>query len=378
MDFSSLYDPLFCEEDEFEVEESDQQLALTVEAQEQWEEGDEEWAEALCSLLANEAETFTEQLSAAADGDIYLKAARGSAVEWMVKTSGQQGFSVQTLLLAVNYLDRCFLAGNGDGGGLRLREDKPWMGRLAAVACLSLAAKVEETRVPLLLDLQLSASSSPVFENRTIRRMELLVLSTLRWRMNPVTPLSLARRLVRNIPVTPGGRQDLIAHCEATLLTVLADWRWILYPPSVWATAALHSVRRPGDITGPSQEMHITLDILNISKDKVGVACRLIQELSVGSNGFCGKRKHVNIHIQCDSLGCCNVSYGSPNGPVGTCFTCESSSNSANSSAMMPSSSSNSSYFPELQPPLKKPNVKQIRDNGEGNDQLVIDHGVLA
>ncbi|KAK8939346.1 Cyclin-D3-1 [Platanthera guangdongensis] len=375
MDFSSLYDPLFCEEDEFEVEEITEQLPSTEAEDQQWEEGDEEWAEAVSSLLANEAETYFE-LSAAA-GDIYLRASRNSAVEWVVKTSGQHGFSVQTVLLAVNYLDRCFLAGGGCG--LSLQEDKPWMGRLAAVACLSLAAKVEETRAPLLLDLQLPPPAKEigcVFENRTIRRMELLVLSTLRWRMNPVTPLSLSRRLLRKIPAITGSWQDLIARCEASFLAVVADWRWILYPPSVWAVAALHAVRPPADIAGSSPEMHLTLDILNISKDKVEAACRLIQELSVASNGFGGKRKHI-YYSQCGSLSS-HFSCGSPNGPVGTCFTCESSSNSTNSSAKMPSFSSSSSSFPG-QPPFKKPNVKQIRDNGEaGNDQLAIDHGVLA
>lgn len=54
-----------------------------------------------------------------------------------------------TAVLAANYYDRfvtsfCF------------QKDKPWMSQLAAVACLSIAAKVEETQVPLLLDLQVS------------------------------------------------------------------------------------------------------------------------------------------------------------------------------------------------------------------------------
>ncbi|KAK8913603.1 Cyclin-D3-2 [Platanthera zijinensis] len=78
--------------------------------------------------------------------DIHLSVARGTAVEWVVKTSGQHGFSVQSVLLAVNYPGRCFLAASG--GGLRPREDKPWMGRLAAVACLSLASSsIEFDRV---------------------------------------------------------------------------------------------------------------------------------------------------------------------------------------------------------------------------------------
>lgn len=222
MDFSSLYDPLFCQEDHFVEEEREQQLALN-EAEKEEEDTDEEWAEVLSSLLANEVETHPELSDAA--GVNYLGPARMNAVEWVAKTCVKHGFSVQTVLLAINYLDRCFLAGSG--GGLRLQEDKPWMGRLAAVACLSLAAKVEETRVPMLLDLQVPPTAAGeemryVFENRTIRRMELLLLSTLGWRMNPVTPLSLARRLLHKIPEATGRRTDVFRHCEAALLAVVA------------------------------------------------------------------------------------------------------------------------------------------------------------
>ncbi|KAI7982028.1 Cyclin-D3-1, partial [Camellia lanceoleosa] len=47
--------------------------------------------------------------------------------------------------------------------------------QLVAVACLSLAAKVEKTQVPLLLDFQVEESKF-VIEAKTIQRMELLGL----------------------------------------------------------------------------------------------------------------------------------------------------------------------------------------------------------
>lgn len=371
MDFSALYDRLYCQEVHFEEEEEevDQSLALP-DAGESGLEEDEEWAEALSSLLANEVETHPD-LSAAAGG-VYLDAARRPAVEWVVKTCGQHGFSVQTVLLAVNYLDRCFLAAGGRG--LRLQEDKPWMGRLAAVACLSLAAKVEETRVPLLLDLQLPIPAAAeemgyLFENRTIVRMELLVLSTLGWRMNPVTPLSLARRLLTKFPVAAGHCQELLCRCESALLSVLADWRWIRYPPSVWAAAVLHSEMRPGDFADVSPEMHPPLDLLNISKEKVGGAYHLILELAASGNGVVGtKRKHI-YYSECGSFYC----YSPSESQVCSCFTSDSSSKSVDSSATVLSASSS---FPDP-PPFKKPNVKQIRENGENKDLVGVEHGVL-
>ncbi|KAK8957221.1 Cyclin-D3-2 [Platanthera zijinensis] len=76
------------------------------------------------------------------------------------------------------------------------------------MACCTLAAKVEKTRVSLLLDLQLPPPTMEmgcVFENRTTRRMKLLImLLTLWWRMNPVPPLSPTRRHLLKIPAMTG------------------------------------------------------------------------------------------------------------------------------------------------------------------------------
>lgn len=76
-----------------------------------------------------------------------LVLARKQALGLFFKVKEHYGFNALTMVLAVNYFDR-FIS------SLKLRQDNPWMSQLAAVACLSLAAKVEETQVPLLLDLQ--------------------------------------------------------------------------------------------------------------------------------------------------------------------------------------------------------------------------------
>ena len=79
---------------------------------------------------------------------------RADAVHWMLKVAHHYSFSALTAVLAVNYFDR-FQQRSFQSGG-----EKPWMAQLAAVACVSLAAKVEETHVPLLLDLQVCVVSS--------------------------------------------------------------------------------------------------------------------------------------------------------------------------------------------------------------------------
>ncbi|GMP31231.1 hypothetical protein CsSME_00005534 [Camellia sinensis var. sinensis] len=90
--------------------------------------------------------------------------ARLDAIDWMLKVHGYYNFRDETAYLSVNYLDR-FLCSHA------LPEGKRWLWQLLSVACLSLAAKMEETRP------------------KTVQRMELFVMAKLRWRLRVVTPL---------------------------------------------------------------------------------------------------------------------------------------------------------------------------------------------
>lgn len=84
--------------------------------------------------------------------DSSLNAARREAVHWILSVTSYYTFSALTAVLSVHYLD-LFL------GSFQTRTHMPWVVQLAAVACLSLAAKLEETHVPLLFDLQVRHSS---------------------------------------------------------------------------------------------------------------------------------------------------------------------------------------------------------------------------
>ncbi|KAJ4833403.1 hypothetical protein Tsubulata_028613 [Turnera subulata] len=105
--------------------------------------------EELTSLLNREEEN---QLYNNLEAKPSLAGARREAVEWILKVNSHYSFTALTAVLAANYLDR-FL------GSVQFQQDKPWMTQLAAVACLSLAAKVEETQAFLLLDLQANSRS---------------------------------------------------------------------------------------------------------------------------------------------------------------------------------------------------------------------------
>ena len=212
--FSSLFDPLFCPEEPF-IEELYEQ---PNEEESCHLEPNMDSAELLSSLIAGEQKAHSFALSSLSPDDPYLHSARRDAVQWIRAASARFGFNALTVLLAVNYLDRCFLC----SAGLRLQQDKPWMKQLSAVACLALAAKVEETHVPFLLDLQIPAAEEVtgfVFESKTIRRMELLVLSTLSWRMNPVTALAFIQCI---LPKLKNNAVEILRTCECILLSVLS------------------------------------------------------------------------------------------------------------------------------------------------------------
>ncbi|KAJ0818840.1 putative cyclin domain-containing protein [Helianthus annuus] len=201
---------------------------------------------------------------------------RRHAVEWMLEVVSHYSFSALTAVLAVNYLDRFF-----ENFEELETEKKPWMTQLAAVSCLSLAAKVEETHVPLLLDLQLDGSRY-VFEAKTIQKMEILILSTLEWRMNPVTPLSFVDYITRRLGLKTYLSSEFVKRCECLLLCFLPDDRFRYYLPSVIATATMvHVINSIEPCIGVEFQSQL-LGILGINKDVVEECWKDIQEVTCG------------------------------------------------------------------------------------------------
>ncbi|KAF8776751.1 hypothetical protein HU200_003489 [Digitaria exilis] len=159
--------------------------------------GDEEEEEYLEHLVFKETSFCSSSSDSAAadcDGDEdavgeyhsalseeWFRRARLDAVKWILETRGCFGFSHRTAYLAIAYFDSFLLRRRVD------REAMPWAARLLSVACVSVAAKMEECQVPALSELD--AGGDYDFCPASICRMELLVLSTLGWRMDAVTPL---------------------------------------------------------------------------------------------------------------------------------------------------------------------------------------------
>ncbi|XP_028095777.1 cyclin-D3-1-like, partial [Camellia sinensis] len=96
----------------------------------------------------------------------------------------------------------------------------------------------------ILWDATQVEESKFVFEAKIIQRMELLVLSTLQWKMNPVTPLSFVDHIVRRFGFETDLHLEFLWRCERLLLSAITDSRFGCYLPSVLAAATmLHVIK---------------------------------------------------------------------------------------------------------------------------------------
>ncbi|MBA0824441.1 hypothetical protein Goarm_021114, partial [Gossypium armourianum] len=268
-------------------------------------------------LMSKEKQTHHGYIDVNSNKPLVL--ARKQALGLFFKVKEHYGFNALTMVLAVNYFDR-FIS------SLKLQQDNPWMSQLAAVACLSLAAKVEETQVPVLLDLQVEESNY-VFDSKTIQRMELLVLSTLQWRMNPITPISFFNHITSRLGLKSHLHFEFLHSCEHLLLLVITDSRFMLYIPSILAAATMLHVIKDIEPCHYLEYQKQLIGVLKICEDEVNSCYELISEL-LESRGHKRKRRLV-------------PSPSSPNGVIDASFSCD---NLVDSWAVTTSSVSSSSY----------------------------------
>ncbi|PON94256.1 Cyclin [Trema orientale] len=323
---NSVLDSLYCSEEHLEEEE--ELVVVRVDFSQEEEEVEESYYYSINEYKPNPPELLDQDLvwdddelitllAKEKQNELYntlqanpsLAEARREALEWILKVIAHYSFSALTAVLAVDYLDRFLLS-------FHFQKEKPWMTQLAAVACLSLAAKVEETQVPLLLDLQVEESKY-MFEAKTIKRMELLVLSTLQWKMNPVTPISFLDYIIRRLGLKDNLCWEFLRRCESIVLSVITDSRFTSFRPSIMATATMLHVVSSIEPCLQVEYQNQLLGILGIDKDKAEECCKLILELAAP---ICrGNRSHKR------KLG---LVPGSPNGVMDVSFSSDSSNDS--------------------------------------------------
>ncbi|GJS29323.1 cyclin-D3-1-like protein, partial [Tanacetum coccineum] len=168
--------------------------------------------------------------------DPSLLLARKEAVEWILKVKSHFGFTHLTAILSINYIDR-FLA------SFHFQKDKPWMMQLLAV---------EDTKY--------------LFEAKNIQKMELLVMSTLKWKMNPVTPISFLDHIVRRLGLKTNLHWDFFKKCEDLILSLVSDSRFVGFQPSVLATATMLHVIDQVDLFNSVDYQNQLMDVLKPTK----------------------------------------------------------------------------------------------------------------
>ncbi|XP_023544204.1 cyclin-D2-1-like [Cucurbita pepo subsp. pepo] len=205
-------------------------------------------------------------------GDLDLKFRR-EALDWIWKAHAHYSFGPLTLCLSLNYLDR-FLS------VYQLPMDKSWTVQLLSVACVSLAAKMEETEVPLSIDLQVEEPKF-VFEAKTIQRMELLVLSRLKWKMHAITPFSFIDYFVSKMSVGEHVARVSLSKSSQLILSTIKGIDFLEFRPSEIALAVAIST------SGELQASDVNKAILSfpyMEKERVMKCIDLIRDVSLISN----------------------------------------------------------------------------------------------
>ncbi|WCJ31961.1 CYCLIN D4 1 [Euphorbia peplus] len=197
------------------------------------------------------------------NGDLDMSARR-EAFDWIIKAQNHYNFGAVSVCLSMNYLDR-FLS------VYEFPKDKAWTVQLLAVACLSVAVKLVEIKVPISVDLQVGAPKY-VFEAKTIQRMELLVLSTLNWRMQAITPCSYLDYFLSKISGNQNVPISLLNRSLELILSIIKGTDFLKFRPSEIAAAVAIFV---------SGEVQQVPAFAHIEKERVIKIIEVIKDLSM-------------------------------------------------------------------------------------------------
>ncbi|KAK8517405.1 hypothetical protein V6N13_127585 [Hibiscus sabdariffa] len=194
---------------------------------------------------------------------------RREALDWIWKASAYYGFGPLSLCLSTNYLDR-FLS------VYDLPRGKTWAVQLLAVACLSIAAKMEETKVPLSVDLQVGEPKF-VFEAKTICRMEVLVLNTLKWKMQAITPCSFIDYFLSKICNDQCPSSSLMSRSLQLIINTIKGIDFLEFRPSEIAAAV--AISGSGDMQTVAIDKAIS-SFTSVQKGRVLKCVELMKEMS--------------------------------------------------------------------------------------------------
>jgi hypothetical protein len=152
---------------------------------------------------------------------------RGILTDWLVQVHFRFRLLPETLFLAVNIIDRFLSARVVSLAKLQL----------VGVACMFVAAKVEEIVAPSAANFLYCADSS--YTEVEILQAEKYILKTLDWNLSYPNPMHFLRRVSKadeyNVQVRTIGKYLMEISC--------LEWRLIAAPPSLLAAASIWLAR---------------------------------------------------------------------------------------------------------------------------------------
>ncbi|GAU34397.1 hypothetical protein TSUD_217370 [Trifolium subterraneum] len=207
-------------------------------------------------------------------GDLDLQE-RMEAVDWIEKVGVHFGFGPLCLYLAISFMDR-FLS------VVEMLTERTWSFQLLAVGCLYLAAKIDETVVPRTVDMQMKEKKY-LFDNKTMLKMELMVLSTLKWRMLGITPFSYIDYFLNKVNGEQVPIGDSVLQSFQLILSTVRGIDFIQFRPSEIAAAVAVTLSVKGENQTVRTEKAVSLLIEYVEKEKVMKCIEMIQQLSSNS-----------------------------------------------------------------------------------------------
>ncbi|CAA7035966.1 unnamed protein product [Microthlaspi erraticum] len=250
---------------------------------------------------------------------------RNEAMDWIWKACAHHNFGPLCIYLSMNYLDR-FLTSS------ELPKDKAWAVQLLAVSCLSLAAKMDETFVPLSVDLQVGDPKF-VFEAKAIKRMELLVLNKLNWRMQVITPFSFIGYFLGKIRHHPS--QNCIHRSSQLILNTTKEVEFLDFKASEISAAAAIALSFSGEAEAVHAEKALS-SLIHVKQERVAKCLKMMGDLSdrisVGVAALAPQNRSVPVpESPIGVLEAICLSFKSDEITIGSCSSDSSADNNSNS-----------------------------------------------
>ncbi|EXB43801.1 hypothetical protein L484_000506 [Morus notabilis] len=160
-----------------------------------------------------------------------------------------------------------------------LKDEEMWLIRLLPVACLALAAKMEEAEIPSLSDFRFEDDD---FGINLIGKMELFVLSTLEWKMNSITPFAFLHYFITRLCQLQSPPTNILSRTTALIMATIRETNIMEHRPSVIAAAAtLVALEQKLSRTSLESKMNSISHCKSLQVEDVFSCYNIIRELKI-------------------------------------------------------------------------------------------------